>query len=66
MAMIMENFKHKCDGCEKHVATCDATNPLFAEDRINPMASIPGDTVLWCDSFVGAKNTEQLLQPDKE
>jgi hypothetical protein len=61
MAMVMENFKHKCNECIKHFANCDATNPLFASDRINPMESIPGDTVLWCDSFKVAENTKQVI-----
>lgn len=50
--MVMENFIHKCDFCKKHIATCDAINPLFASNLINPMESILGDTVLWCDGYV--------------
>ncbi len=62
--MVMENFEHKCNSCKKTYLMCDCTIPLFAEDRITPMQSIPGDTIIWCGEYEGAKNTEQQLQPD--
>ena len=64
MAMIMENFKHKCDECEKHITTCDATNIFFASDLINPINSILADTILWCGSFVRAEKTEKINHRD--
>lgn len=51
--MNINNFKHKCDSCQKHISTCDSLSPLFAEDKIKPSyLDIPGDTVLWCDSYI--------------
>lgn len=49
--MIERNFEHKCDSCRHEVPTCKGHDQLWAGDRINPMQSIPNDTVLWCPEY---------------